>query len=113
MPRKFTASESQLKPDARYQDKVVAKFINCMMYGGQKGPATRVVYDAFDEIQTRLDKDKNENMPKTAIEPLRWCGPRTFKARSASAQHSSCRISPPVPTPSPLAPPTPPASLGH
>ena len=47
MPRKFTASESQLKPDARYQDKVVAKFINCMMYGGQKGPATRVVYDAF------------------------------------------------------------------
>ena len=68
MPRKFTASESQLKPDARYQDKVVAKFINCMMYGGQKGPATRVVYDAFDEIQTRLDKDKNENMPKTAIE---------------------------------------------
>ena len=68
MPRKFTASESQLKPDARYQDKVVAKFINCMMYGGQTGPATRVVYDAFDEIQTRLDKDKNENMPKTAIE---------------------------------------------
>ena len=68
MPKKFTASESQLKPDPRYQDKVVSKFINCMMRGGQKGPATRVVYRAFDEIQTRLDKDKNENLPKTAIE---------------------------------------------
>ena len=59
MPKKFTASETQLKPDPRYQDKVVAKFINCMMSGGRKGPATRVVYRAFDEIQVRLDKDKN------------------------------------------------------
>jgi small subunit ribosomal protein S7 len=68
MPKKFTASESQLKPDARYQDKVVSKFINCMMRGGRKGPATRVVYRAFDEIQGRLDKAKDENLPKTAIE---------------------------------------------
>ena len=68
MPKKFTASESQLKPDARYQDKVVAKFINRMMRGGRKGPATRVVYRAFDEIQGRLDKAKDENLPKTAIE---------------------------------------------
>ena len=68
MPKKFTASESQLKPDPRYQDKVVSKFINCMMRGGNKGAASRVVYRAFDEIQTRLDKDKNENLPKTAIE---------------------------------------------
>ena len=68
MPKKFTASETQLQPDPRYQDKVVSKFINCIMRGGRKGPATRVVYDAFDEIQARLDKDKSEALPKTAIE---------------------------------------------
>ncbi|MFO0963802.1 MAG: 30S ribosomal protein S7 [Phycisphaerales bacterium] len=68
MPKKFTASETQLKPDPRYQDRIVSKFINSLMRQGNKGPATRVVYRAFDEIQARLDKDKNENLPKTAIE---------------------------------------------
>ena len=65
---RFTASEKQLKPDPRYQDLVVAKFINCIMEDGKKATAMRVVYDAFDVIQGRLDKDKSENMPKTAIE---------------------------------------------
>ena len=68
MPKKFTASESQLKPDPRYQDKVLSKFINCVMREGKKGPALRVVYRAFDEIQARLDKEKPEALPKTAIE---------------------------------------------
>ncbi|MBL9142029.1 MAG: 30S ribosomal protein S7 [Phycisphaerae bacterium] len=68
MPNKYTASESQLKPDARYQDKVLSKFINCVMREGKKGPALRVVYRAFDEIQSRLDKEKSEQLPKTAIE---------------------------------------------
>jgi small subunit ribosomal protein S7 len=68
MPNKFTASESQLKPDPRYQDLVVSKFINCIMYDGKKATAQKVVYDAFDMIQNRLDKEKPETLPKTAIE---------------------------------------------
>ena len=68
MPNKFTASESQLKPDPRYQDLVVAKFINCIMYDGKKATAQKIVYDAFDMIQNRLDKEKPETLPKTAIE---------------------------------------------
>ncbi len=46
----FTSSESQLKPDARYGDKTVSRFINCLMYGGKKACAQRALYDAFDEI---------------------------------------------------------------
>jgi len=68
MPKQFTASESQLKPDPRYQDLTVAKFINCLMYGGKKATAQRAVYDAFDMVQNRLDKEKSEALPKTAIE---------------------------------------------
>jgi small subunit ribosomal protein S7 len=68
MPNKFTASESQLKPDPRYQDLVVSKFINCIMYSGKKATAQKIVYDAFDMIQNRLDKEKPEALPKTAIE---------------------------------------------
>jgi small subunit ribosomal protein S7 len=68
MPNKFTASESQLKPDPRYQDLVVSKFVNCIMYDGKKATAQKIVYDAFDMIQNRLDKEKPETLPKTAIE---------------------------------------------
>jgi len=68
MARRFTASETQLRPDARFQDKILSRFINCVMQGGEKATATRVVYGAFDEIQNRLDKDKNEAMPRTSIE---------------------------------------------
>ena len=68
MARRFTASETQLRPDPRFQDKILSRFINCVMRGGEKATATRVVYGALDEIQVRLDKDKNEAMPRTSIE---------------------------------------------
>ncbi len=72
MPNKFTASESQLKPDPRYQDLVVAKFINCIMYSGKKATAQKIYGEhkkgGNDMIQNRLDKEKPETLPKTAIE---------------------------------------------
>ena len=71
MAGRITKSEEQLRPDPRFNDKVLAKFINCVMYGGKKATAQRMMYSALDEIQTRLDKEKNENAPKTAIEVFR------------------------------------------
>ena len=57
MGRKFTASETQLKPDPRYGDKVLSRFINCIMQDGKKAVAQRVVYNAFDEIKTKMGDD--------------------------------------------------------
>jgi len=58
MGRGFTASETQLKPDPRYGDKTLARFINCLMYDGKKSVAQRVVYKAFDEIEKRLEGEE-------------------------------------------------------
>ncbi|MEM1109923.1 MAG: 30S ribosomal protein S7 [Planctomycetota bacterium] len=58
MGRGFTASETQLKPDPRYGDKTLARFINCLMLDGKKAVAQRVVYRAFDEIEKRLEGDE-------------------------------------------------------
>ena len=58
MPRKFTHSEQQLKPDPRHQDLVLSRFINCIMRDGKKSVAQRVVYEAFDEIEKRNKGDK-------------------------------------------------------
>ena len=64
----FTRSEEQLKPDPRFQDRILSKFINCVMRGGEKATSMRVVYGALDLIQAKLDKEKPETMPKTSIE---------------------------------------------
>ncbi|MEQ9453562.1 MAG: 30S ribosomal protein S7 [Phycisphaeraceae bacterium] len=48
---RFTASEKQLSPDPRYGDKVLSRFINCIMLDGKKAVAMRVVYGALDEIE--------------------------------------------------------------
>lgn len=54
MVLRFTASEKQLRPDARYNSLLVAKFINCLMWDGKKTIATRVMYNAIDEIARKV-----------------------------------------------------------
>jgi small subunit ribosomal protein S7 len=68
MAGRWTASETQLRPDPRFNDKTLAKFINCVMSEGKKAVAQRVVYDAMEEIQDRLGKETNPDAPKAAIE---------------------------------------------
>lgn len=55
MGRGYTASEEQLKPDPRYGDKTLSRFINCIMKDGKKSRAQRVVYMALDEIEKRTN----------------------------------------------------------
>ena len=68
MAGRITKSDAQLRPDPRYGDKTLAKFINCVMRGGKKAVAQRCVYDALDRIQKRLDREKAEGAPATSID---------------------------------------------
>jgi small subunit ribosomal protein S7 len=52
--KKFTASIDTLKPDPRYNSKLISKFVNCLMTGGEKATAQRVVYDALDIVGKKL-----------------------------------------------------------
>ena len=60
MAGRITKAEQQLEPDPKYGDKVLARFINSLMKGGNKATTTRIVYRAFDEIETRLAKEPLE-----------------------------------------------------
>lgn len=62
-----TASESQLRPDPRFNDRQLAKFINCVMLRGQKATAQRIVYDSLDIIQEKLAKETDPDAPKESI----------------------------------------------
>jgi len=68
MAGRITAADSQLRPDPRYGDMVLSRFINCVMRDGQKATAQRVVYDAMEMIQEKLAKETDPNAPKEAIQ---------------------------------------------
>ncbi len=63
-----TASARQLRPDPRFNDKVLSKFINCLMERGKKATSQRLVYGAMDIIQEKLAKETDPAAPKEAIE---------------------------------------------
>ncbi len=52
--KRWTKSEQQLKPDARYNSKLVSKFVNCLMERGKKSTANRIFYDAMDIIAKKI-----------------------------------------------------------
>ena len=60
MAGRITKAEQQLEPDPKFGDKVLSRFINSLMKGGNKATTTRIVYRAFDEIESRLAKDPLE-----------------------------------------------------
>jgi len=58
MPRKYDSTERFLTPDPRYGSKLVARFVNCLMYDGKKTTAYRVFYDAMDLLKKKIpDQD--------------------------------------------------------
>ena len=67
MAKKFTASSEQLKPDPRYNSKLVSKFINCMMWAGKKSVSQRVFYDAMDIISKKIADVEPLEVFETAI----------------------------------------------
>ena len=55
MAKKFTASSSQLKADPKWNSKLVAKFVNCLMLDGKKSTAQRVFNDAMDIMEKGIE----------------------------------------------------------
>ena len=53
MAKKFTASVETLKPDPVYNNRLVSKFINCLMWQGKKTTAQKIFYDAMAIIEKK------------------------------------------------------------
>jgi small subunit ribosomal protein S7 len=68
MAGRITHAEEQLRPDPRFGEKVLSRLINCIMQDGKKAVAQRVVYDAFEQIEKRLEKEANPDAPKSPID---------------------------------------------
>jgi small subunit ribosomal protein S7 len=65
--RKARPKKLAIKPDPKYGDILISKFVNNLMYSGSKTTAFNIVYDALDEIK-RKNKEENElELWKTAL----------------------------------------------
>ncbi|HEY8746751.1 MAG TPA: 30S ribosomal protein S7 [Tepidisphaeraceae bacterium] len=69
--KKFTSSEEMLKPDARYNSKLVSKFINCIMWDGKKSVAQKIVYDAMETVTKQVKDVPPLELFETAINNIK------------------------------------------
>lgn len=57
MSRRHSAEKREVLLDPKYGDRVLSKFMNCLMYSGKKSTAEGIVYGALDRVQTRGSAD--------------------------------------------------------
>ncbi|MBT8274880.1 MAG: 30S ribosomal protein S7 [Bacteroidia bacterium] len=61
--RKRAAKKRPLLPDPRFNDQLVTRFVNNLMWDGKKSVAFKVFYDAIDIVE-----EKKQDEEKTALE---------------------------------------------
>ena len=70
MPRRRVVQKRDILPDPKYNDKLVAKFINSIMRSGKKSNAESILYRSFDMIQEKTKQDPLKVF-KQAIENIK------------------------------------------
>src|SRR3989449_11420224 len=55
--RRAGAARREILPDPKYGSRIVAKFVNMMMYGGKKSTAERIMYEAMGAMEDRAKQD--------------------------------------------------------
>ena len=61
--RKSKAKKRPLLPDSRFNDQLVTRFVNNLMWSGKKSTAFTLFYDAIDIIE-----EKKQNEEKTSLQ---------------------------------------------
>ena len=57
MARRKRATKRLVLPDPKFKDRLVTKFVNCLMIQGKKSLAERVFYQAMDMIEEKMKED--------------------------------------------------------
>src|SRR5205085_2561857 len=57
MSRRHSAEKREINPDPKYQNVVLSKFMNSIMYAGKKSVAEAIVYDALDIIEGKTKQN--------------------------------------------------------
>jgi len=70
MPRRREVPVRPILPDAKFENKLVAKFIKSIMRDGKKSTAEKILYGAFDIIEEKT-KESPVKLFEQAVENVR------------------------------------------
>jgi len=72
MPRRREVPKRDILPDPKFGSVELAKFMNVVMLSGKKAVAERIIYGAFNQIQTKTGKEPIEvfNLAINNIKPI-------------------------------------------
>ena len=70
MSRKKTQPKKKIVPDPKFNSTIIPKLINNIMYDGNRGVATKIVYDALEKIKTK-SKEEPINIFNEAINNIK------------------------------------------
>ena len=56
MSRRRRAEKREILPDPKFKDLVLSKFMNNLMLDGKKSVSEKIVYGAFDEIESKVKR---------------------------------------------------------
>lgn len=71
MARRREIPKRRILPDPKFQDRLVAKFANVMMYGGEKSSSEKIIYTAFDALNGRAGEDDPLKIFKRALDNIK------------------------------------------
>lgn len=81
MPRAGRVEPRKIQPDPIFQNIIVGKLINKVMYDGKKAVARKIVYETFENIKTKghdpikvFEKALENVSPKMEVRPRRVGG---------------------------------------
>ena len=65
--RKAQAKKLPLAPDPKFNDKLVTRFVNNLMWEGKKSGAYNIFYDAIDKVAKQTNEDGYEIWKKALV----------------------------------------------
>ena len=72
MPRKGPVPKREILPDPIYNSRLVARFVNRLMYDGKKGPAETIVYRALENLSEKSGEEALRAFEKVRLGCLVW-----------------------------------------
>ena len=71
MSRRKAATKREILPDSKYNNQVIAKFINCLMWDGKKEIAENITYEAIDMLAKMAPDGDGVKLFLDALEALK------------------------------------------
>jgi small subunit ribosomal protein S7 len=66
--RRRKAKKNPILPDPKFNDVVVTKFVNNLMYDGKKTLAFKIFYDAIDIVDSKVEEQSGLDVWRKALE---------------------------------------------